>query len=56
MEVEKIRKDVILIVQGGDTTGDLDKDVKNGWVMDLNTRPVGFPEVQGDIWRKREDQ
>ena len=45
MEVEKIRKEVILIIQGGDVTGDLDKDVRNGWIMDLNTRQVGFPEV-----------
>lgn len=55
MEVEKIRKEVILIIQGGDVTGDLDKDVRNGWIMYLNTRPVGFPEVLGHIKRKIND-
>lgn len=25
-------------------TGDLDKDVRRGWTVDLNTAPAGFPE------------
>lgn len=35
-------------------TGDLDKNMRNDWVMDLNTRSDGFPEVLDDIRRKRE--
>lgn len=45
MEVEKIKKEVILTIQERDITGDLDKDVRRGWIMVLNTRPFGFPEV-----------
>lgn len=28
--------------------------MRNGWIMDLNTEPVGFPEGLGGIRRERE--